>query len=119
VVWIGIARRMDGSGNVREANTSTVVRHVVIRGLVQGVGFRAWTEYTALAHGLDGWVRNRRDGAVEAVFAGPQSRVMAMIEACEKGPRGARVDIVDHWIAASSALAQRRPGEQFSVLATA
>ena len=99
-------------------DANDVVRHVVIRGLVQGVGFRAWTEYTALAHGLDGWVRNRRDGSVEAVFAGPQTRVMAMIEACEKGPRGARVDTVDHWGAATSALAPRRTGEQFSVLPT-
>jgi acylphosphatase len=95
-----------------------VVRHVVIRGLVQGVGFRAWTEYTALAHGLEGWVRNRRDGSVEAVFAGPPARVTAMIEACHKGPRGGRVERVDHWGAGSTALGQRRPGEQFSVLPT-
>jgi acylphosphatase len=95
-----------------------VIRHVVIRGRVQGVGFRAWTESTALAHGLEGWVRNRRDGAVEAVFAGPSSRVTSMIDACGKGPLGARVDTVDHWIAGSSALAPRRVGEQFSVLPT-
>jgi acylphosphatase len=100
-------------------DANIVIRHVVIRGLVQGVGFRAWTEYTALAHGLDGWVRNRRDGSVEAVFSGAPARVTAMIEACHKGPRGARVDSVDHWIAGSSALAPRRAGEQFSVLATA
>jgi acylphosphatase len=100
------------------SDANIVVRHAVIRGLVQGVGFRVWTEYTALAHGLDGWVRNRRDGSVEAVFAGPPARVMAMIEACEKGPRGARVDSVDHWVAASSALVPRRSGEQFSVLPT-
>jgi acylphosphatase len=99
-------------------DANIIVRHAVIRGRVQGVGFRAWTECTALAHGLDGWVRNRRDGSVEAVFAGPPSRVTAMIEACEKGPSGARVDSVDHWIAASSALAPRRSGEQFSVLPT-
>lgn len=96
-----------------------VIRHVVIRGLVQGVGYRAWTEYTALAHGLEGWVRNRRDGTVEAVFAGRPSRVAAMIEACRTGPHGARVDSVDHWVAGSSALASRRAGEQFSVLPTA
>jgi acylphosphatase len=47
-----------------------VISRVVIRGLVQGVGFRYWTEYTALEHGLEGWVRNRRDNSVEAVFAG-------------------------------------------------
>jgi acylphosphatase len=98
--------------------TEGVVRHVVIRGLVQGVGFRAWIEYTALAHGLSGWVRNRRDGAVEAVFAGPPSRVSSMIDACRKGPRGARVDSLDHWVAGSTALNQCRAGEQFSVLPT-
>jgi acylphosphatase len=96
-----------------------MIRHVVIRGLVQGVGFRAWVQYTALAHGLGGWVRNRRDGSVEAVFAGPQTRVMAMVEACEKGPRGARVDTLDHWVAGSSALAPGQKGEQFSILPTA
>ena len=52
--------------------STQAIRHVVIRGRVQGVGYRAWTEYTALDHGLEGWVRNRRDGAVEAVFAGPR-----------------------------------------------
>ena len=41
-----------------------VIRHVLIRGRVQGVGYRAWTEYTALSRGIEGWVRNRRDGSV-------------------------------------------------------
>lgn len=50
--------------------SETVVRRVRIRGRVQGVGFRAFVEYTAQDHGLAGWVRNRRDGSVEAVFAG-------------------------------------------------
>ena len=49
--------------------SAEVIRHVLIRGRVQGVGYRAFAEYTALDHGLAGWVRNRRDGAVEAVFA--------------------------------------------------
>ena len=97
---------------------ASFVEHVVIRGRVQGVGFRAWTESTALAHGLEGWVRNRRDGGVEAVFAGSQSQVASMIDACGEGPLGARVDTVDHWIAGSSALSARRPGEKFSVLPT-
>ena len=61
-----------------------VMRHVLIRGRVQGVGFRAWTEYTALERGLQGWVRNRRDGAVEAVFVGPADAVAAMIAACHQ-----------------------------------
>ena len=69
-----------------------VIRHVVIRGRVQGVGYRAWAEYTALERGLEGWVRNRRDGSVEAVFAGPPEAVAAMIAACRHGPSGSRVD---------------------------
>lgn len=66
--------------------------HVFVSGRVQGVGYRAWTEATARTAGLDGWVRNRRDGRVEAVFSGPAGEVARMIEACRKGPRLARVD---------------------------
>ena len=95
-----------------------VIRHVVVRGRVQGVGFRAWTEYTALEHGLEGFVRNRRDGSVEAVFAGPTEAVEAMIEACRRGPRGARVDGVDQRDGRPDDLASRRTGERFSVLST-
>ena len=75
--------------------SGSAVRHLVIRGRVQRVGFRAWTEYTALERGLEGWVRNRRDGTVEAVFAGPPQAVAAMIEACRRGPPGAHVDDLD------------------------
>jgi acylphosphatase len=64
---------------------------VVIEGRVQGVGFRAWTEYEALSRGLRGWVRNRRDGTVEAVFAGDEGAVDAMVAACRQGPRAANV----------------------------
>jgi acylphosphatase len=67
---------------------------VRIEGLVQGVGFRAWVMHTAMAVGLDGWVRNRRDGGVEAVFAGPEEVVAEMIERCHEGPRAAEVDLV-------------------------
>lgn len=95
-----------------------VTRHVMIRGVVQGVGYRAWTEHAALRHGLEGWVRNRRDGAVEAVFAGPRDKVAAAIEACRQGPRGARVDNVEVSEADAPALSQRRDGELFSVLPT-
>jgi acylphosphatase len=95
------------------------IRHVVVRGRVQGVGFRAWTEYTALERGLAGWVRNRRDGAVEAVFAGSAAAVAAMVEACRHGPRGARVDVLDQRVGDADDLALCRPGELFSVLPTA
>ena len=68
-----------------------VMRHVVIRGRVQGVGFRAWTEYTALERGLRGWVRNRRDGGVELLATGNDNAVAALIEACREGPSAANV----------------------------
>ena len=69
-----------------------VIRHVVFRGRVQGVGFRACVEDMAARPGVAGWVRNRRDGTVEAVFAGDAKAVEATIAACRKGPDGARVD---------------------------
>jgi acylphosphatase len=75
--------------------SETIIRHVIIRGRVQGVGYRAWTQYTAEARGLEGWVRNRRDGSVEAVFAGAPEHVRAMIGLCRNGPPGARVDAVE------------------------
>lgn len=65
--------------------------HVVIAGRVQGVGFRLWVEEEALSRGLAGWVRNRRDGSVEAVFRGEPDAVGAMLEACRDGPRMALV----------------------------
>ncbi len=72
-------------------HTCTRVR---IRGRVQGVWFRAWTKEKAEGLGLDGWVCNRTDGSVEAVFAGPDANVRAMIEACHEGPPLASVDDV-------------------------
>ena len=62
-----------------------IVRHVVVQGRVQGVGYRAFVEDEAMRRQLRGWVRNRRDGSVEAVFAGPRPVVEAMIEACRRG----------------------------------
>jgi acylphosphatase len=95
------------------------MRHVLIRGRVQGVGFRAWAEYTALEHGLQGWVRNRRDDSVEALFVGSPDAVEAMIAACRQGPRGSRVDGVDQRDGTAEELKLRRRGELFSVLPTA
>lgn len=68
--------------------------HVSITGLVQGVGYRAWVEREALARGLSGWVRNRFDGSVEAVFAGSADAVDGMLTACRHGPRMAEVQEV-------------------------
>ena len=55
---------------------------VRITGRVQGVGFRYWVEREATDRGLDGWVRNRRDGSVEAVFQGEDASVQSMVRAC-------------------------------------
>jgi acylphosphatase len=72
--------------------------HLVVRGLVQGVGFRAWVEREALAHGLSGWVRNRRDGTVEAVLRGDE-RLDSMLRALWDGPSAAAVSdvVVREW----------------------
>lgn len=64
---------------------------VVISGRVQGVFFRSWTVDRAEVRGLDGWVRNRFDGTVEALFAGPAESVDRMLEACWRGPDYATV----------------------------
>ena len=97
----------------------SVIRHLVMRGRVQGVGYRAFVEHEALRLGLDGWVRNRRDGTVEAVFSGVDDVVAAMIDACRRGPPAARVEAVDAEEGDMKLLEQRRPGERFSVLRTA
>jgi acylphosphatase len=69
-------------------------RRVVVTGLVQGVYFRETTRRRAQAAGVAGWVRNRSDGAVEAVFEGEQEAVERLLAFCDEGPRGARVDRV-------------------------
>lgn len=86
--------------------------HIIISGRVQGVGYRAWTEREALARGLAGWVRNRLDGSVEALFAGDEEAVESILASCRRGPHAARV--VD--IEVSDADVPANPG--FSVLAT-
>jgi len=62
-----------------------------ITGRVQGVGYRAWAIETAARLGVRGWVRNRRDGSVEALVIGAENAVAAMIEECSNGPFAARV----------------------------
>jgi acylphosphatase len=75
---------------------SDVVRsRVVVHGHVQGVFFRDTARRQASRRGVAGWVTNRADGAVEAVFEGPPEAVAAMVEFCESGPRGADVDRVE------------------------
>ena len=97
----------------------TVHRHLIIRGRVQGVGYRAWTEVTALERGIAGWVRNRRDGSVEAMFSGEEGDVAAMIAQCRRGPPGAWIEAIDQREATPDEIALRRGDELFSVLRSA
>jgi acylphosphatase len=69
-------------------------RRVRIRGRVQGVWYRGWTIDEAERRGLSGWVRNRRDGSVEALFVGDDAAVAEMIETCRRGPPMAEVESV-------------------------
>ena len=99
--------------------STQVIRHIVLRGRVQGVGFRAFVEREALRRRLEGWVRNRRDGAVDALFAGPPATVAEMIEVCRRGPFSARVDALDQREGSADELKRRLPGRSFSELPTA
>lgn len=74
--------------------SSVAAARVVITGHVQGVWFRAWMVNVASDLCLDGWVRNRADGSVEAAFCGPAAQVERMIGNCEDGPPGASVENV-------------------------
>jgi acylphosphatase len=97
---------------------SGTLRHVTVTGRVQGVGYRAFVADEASARDLEGWVRNCRDGSVEALLAGPGEDVADMIAACRRGPSMARVDAVREQEGHPDALKQRRAGERFSVLPT-
>jgi len=94
------------------------IRHVTVRGRVQGVGYRYFVEYEARARGLEGWVRNRRDGSVEALFSGSMEAVAAMIAACRRGPSSARVEALQDEAGNPDMLNLREAGERFSVLPT-
>jgi acylphosphatase len=97
---------------------SQVILQVTIRGRVQGVGYRAWVEDQAATCGLEGWVRNRGDGSVEALFAGPADVVAQVVALCRRGPSFARVEAVTSEPAEPDLLNLRRAGERFSVLPT-
>ena len=70
-------------------------RRVTVHGRVQGVGFRYSVARAATSRGVAGWVRNRSDGAVEAVFEGEQDSVDSLVRFSQEGPRGAAVDRVE------------------------
>lgn len=75
---------------------SEAVVRAIVKGRVQGVGFREWTCREADALGLWGWVRNRPDGSVELMAAGPEDQVQALLDRCREGPSSASVTEVDH-----------------------
>jgi acylphosphatase len=70
-------------------------RRVIVHGLVQGVFFRDSTRRLAQRHGVSGWVANRADGAVEAVFEGEADAVERLVAFSREGPRGAQIDSVE------------------------
>ncbi len=69
--------------------------HLLVTGRVQGVCFRAWTAELAETLSLEGWVRNRRDGSVEALISGSADAVEQMVRSCHQGPRYAQVAQVE------------------------
>lgn len=102
----------DGSA-WREADrltSQTKTIRAVISGRVQGVSYRVWTRKRALGLGVVGWVRNRPDRTVEAVFSGPESAIDALLAECRRGPLMARVDDI--------AVSEAAPfaGEGFEIL---
>ena len=76
-------------------SAARVRRRVRVQGRVQGVFFRGSTQEQARRHGVDGWVRNRPDGDVEAVFEGPPEAVEALVAFARQGPRHALVRTVE------------------------
>jgi acylphosphatase len=91
---------------------------ITVRGRVQGVGFRAWVEHQATSARLEGWVRNRRDGSVEALLAGSARAVADVVALCRHGPPASRVTEVLTEPVGADQLNLRYQGERFSVLPT-
>ncbi|MGH6869062.1 MAG: acylphosphatase [Methylocella sp.] len=93
-----------------------MIVRVTIGGDVQGVGYRAWMQREARAGGVRGWVRNRLNGEVEALLAGPPDAVETLCAACWRGPAHARVDKVE--VVEASAAALAGPDAGFRQIAT-
>ncbi len=94
------------------------IRHLLVHGRVQGIGFRAWAQDTAEELGVEGWVRNRRGGEVEMVIAGSPQAVAAMAEACHQGPSFAHVSRVVARAASEGELGLRGEEGGFVMLPT-
>jgi acylphosphatase len=79
---------------------AVTAKHLLIHGRVQGVGYRAWTVSRAKQLGLNGWVRNRTEGTVEAVIAGENEAVELMVQECWEGSLSAQVDniVINKWV---------------------
>ena len=82
-----------------------IARRIVVRGTVQGVGYRYWLARAAESRGVAGWVQNRPDGTVEALLEGEDDAVESLIAAGRDGPRGAAVTQVDVREAAATGVA--------------
>ncbi len=78
-----------------DAESARARVHAVVHGRVQGVGFRFFAQREASSRGISGWVRNRRDGAVEVLAEGPREVLEGYLDALRRGPSGARVDRVE------------------------
>jgi acylphosphatase len=76
---------------VAEAGTLMVAKRLIIAGRVQGVGYRAWMVREAKRLGVSGWVRNRRDGSLEALVDGDTASVEELLRLCRRGPPMATV----------------------------
>ena len=94
-----------------------VIRHATIRGRVQGVGYRDWTRYVARDRHVEGWVRNRQDGSVEAVFAGSHEAVAGMLAACHRGPPNSVIESIEEREASAAEL-ELRGDKSFAILKT-
>ena len=103
---------------LRMENEPIEVKRLTIRGVVHGIGYRAWAEREALSLGLQGWCRNRRDGSVEMVVGGAPAQMTEMIARCRKGPPLAKVEGIEIEDAVPLDMGLKRHGEPFSLLAT-
>ena len=101
-----------------EAEHDRTLLRILIRGRVQGVGFRAWTQHQAQLHDLEGWVRNLRDGSVEVMLAGPTGRIEVMLKALRGGPHGSEVEAVEEYPATQGEFGTSLDG-RFDIRSTA